>query len=85
MDMTHIADYNQGYRHLLTVIDVFSKYTWVIPLKRKDLETVSEAFNSIFTYRKPIKPQMDKIKKICKYQFSKIVKKLQHLILRESK
>ena len=30
------------------VIDVFSKYGWIVPLKNKQGETVKEAFQSIF-------------------------------------
>ena len=35
MDLVHIqtlAKYNKGYKYLLTVIDVFSRYAWVEPL-----------------------------------------------------
>ena len=72
--MTHIADYDQAYRYLLTVIDVFSKYAWVIPLKKKDSKTVSEAFDSIFTYRKPVKLQTDKGKEFVNTSFQKLLK-----------
>ena len=34
-DMQVISKYNKGVRFLLCVIDVFSKYAWVIPLKDK--------------------------------------------------
>ena len=30
-----IADKNQGYRYILTVIDIFSRYAWARPLKNK--------------------------------------------------
>ena len=29
------SKFNQGFRFLLCVIDIVSKYTWVIPLKHK--------------------------------------------------
>ena len=32
---------------MLNIIDVFSKFTWSIPLKEKKRETVTEAFKSI--------------------------------------
>ena len=60
VDMTHLADYNDGYRYILTVIDVFSKFAWVIALKKKDAKTVAETFQSIINDRKPIKLQTDK-------------------------
>ena len=31
----NIPKYNRGYRYLLTVVDVFSKYAWVKPVKNK--------------------------------------------------
>jgi len=34
-DMQIISQQNKGYRYLLCVIDVFSKYAWVKPLKSK--------------------------------------------------
>ena len=30
------------------VIDVFSKYGWIVPLKNKQGESIAEAFKSIF-------------------------------------
>ena len=35
------------------VLDVFSKYGWIIPLKDKKGETLAEAFKTIFKERKP--------------------------------
>ena len=34
-DMQAISRFNNGTKYLLTVIDVFSKYAWVIPVKNK--------------------------------------------------
>ena len=34
-DMQLISKYNKGIRYLLRVIDLFSRYAWVIPLKNK--------------------------------------------------
>ena len=36
-----------GYKYILTVIDIWSKYGWAIPLKTKAGETVKKAFESI--------------------------------------
>lgn len=38
---------NKGFRYILNVIDVFSKYLWSIPLKNKTGAVVVEAFKSI--------------------------------------
>ena len=34
-DMQLISKFNEGFRFLLCVIYIYSKYTWVIPLKIK--------------------------------------------------
>ena len=34
-DMQLISNFNKGFRFLLCVIDIFSKYAWVVPLKDK--------------------------------------------------
>ena len=34
-DMQLVSKFNKGFRFLLCVIDIFSKYAWVIPLKDK--------------------------------------------------
>ena len=33
VDMQLASKFNKGFRFLLCVIDIFSKYAWVIPLK----------------------------------------------------
>ena len=33
--MQLISKFNKGFRFLLCVIDIFSKYAWVVPLKDK--------------------------------------------------
>ena len=52
---------NQGYRYLLTVIDMFSRYAWALPLKRKTPEQVIEALRTIFNtdHRQPNYLQTD--------------------------
>lgn len=47
IEVINLAKYNKGYRYLLTVVDVFSKYTWVEPIKSKTGQTVTEAFEKI--------------------------------------
>ena len=59
-DMQSLAQYNTPYRYLLCVIDVFSKYAWVVPLKDKTGLTLVEAFRSILKTRQPKALQTDK-------------------------
>ena len=34
-DMKAFSNFNQGFKFLLPLIDIFSKYGWIIPLKIK--------------------------------------------------
>ena len=36
-DMQLISKFNKRFRFLLCVIDIFSKYAWVVPLKDKNV------------------------------------------------
>ena len=46
-DMQLLSKFNKGFRFLLCVIDIVSKYTWVIPLKDKKGISVVNAFQKI--------------------------------------
>ena len=60
VDVSQLKKDNQGYCFQLTVIDVFSKYAWVAPLRRKMQRLVADAFISIFEEgRKPPVLQTD--------------------------
>ncbi len=43
VEMQPYAQENKGYRYMLTVIDVFSKYAWAVPVKSKSGADVSAA------------------------------------------
>ena len=45
-DMQLISKFNKGFRFLLCVIDIFSKYAWVVPLKDKKGVSIVNAFQS---------------------------------------
>ena len=61
-DMQLLSKYNKGIRLLLCVIDIFSKYAWVVPLKDKKGISIVKAFQSILkqSNRKPNKIWVDK-------------------------
>ena len=42
------SKFNKGIPFLLCVIDIFSKYAWVIPLKDKKAITITNAFQKSF-------------------------------------
>ena len=46
-DMQLLSKFNKGFRFLLCVIDIFSKYAWVIPLKDKKGISVVDVFQKI--------------------------------------
>ena len=78
--MTAFKDYNDGYTFLLLVIDTFSKYGYLIPLKNKKGETVANALKDIFKKRKPEKLWTDKGKEF----YNKDVKDLVELYSTEN-
>ena len=61
-DMQLLSKYNKRIRFLLCVIDIFSKYAWVVPLKDKKGISIVKAFQSILkqSNRKPNKIWVDK-------------------------
>ncbi|MGY0408824.1 MAG: hypothetical protein ACWIPJ_10815 [Polaribacter sp.] len=48
IDMQKYSKQNKQYKYLLTVIDIFSKHTWVIPLKTKTGLEAANAFKLLF-------------------------------------
>ena len=46
--MQLISKFNKGFRFLLCVVDIFSKYAWVVPLKDKKGITNANAFSENF-------------------------------------
>ena len=46
-DMQSISKFNKGFRFLPCVIDIFSKYAWVVPLKDKKGISIVNAFQKI--------------------------------------
>ena len=61
-DMQLLSKCNKGIRFLLCVIDIFSKYAWVVPLKDKKGISIVKAFQSILkqSNRKSNKTSVDK-------------------------
>ena len=61
-DMQLLSKFNKGFTFLLCVIDIFSKYAWVIPLKDKKGISIVNAFQIILkeSNRKPNKIWVDK-------------------------
>ena len=75
VEMQEFAKDNDGYRYILTVIDVFSKYGWMKPLKNKTGVEVADALSNIFksSGRKPAKIWCDKGKEFYNKSVDKLV------------
>ena len=53
--MQEFSKDNNRIKYLLTVIDTFSKFVWIVPLKRKTGQEVANAFSRILKERRPSK------------------------------
>ena len=49
VDMSQYSRSTSGYKYIITVIDVFSKYGWIVPLKAKTGKEVAMAFQKLVT------------------------------------
>ena len=60
VDMSPFFRSNKGYKYLLTVIDVYSKYGWIVQLKTKTGKEVAQAFRRLFRNGHPSRFWTDK-------------------------
>jgi hypothetical protein len=54
VDMTLWADYNDGYKYILNIIDIWTRYAWSVPLKKKTAKEVLDAFKQVIAESKRI-------------------------------
>jgi hypothetical protein len=80
VDMQEWSKENDGYKYMLNVVDVFSRYAWSIPLKTKNATEVVKAFEEI--KRKPKKIWVDRGGEFYNKQMDAYLKK--HDIIRYS-
>ena len=78
--MQAFSKLNRGVKYLLAVIDILSKYGWLVPLKDKTGKSVASALKTIFKERKPEKIWVDKGKEF----YNKDVKDLVELYSTEN-
>ena len=71
--MQLLSKFNKGIKYLLCVIDLFSKYAFVVPLKDKKGISIVNAFQSILnkSKRKPNKIWVDKASEFYNASFKK--------------
>ena len=72
VEMIPYARQNKGFKYILTIIDIFTKYAWAVPLKTKTGVEVADAFKKIFKENMPEKIWVDNGKEF----FNSSVKKL---------
>lgn len=77
IELTKFAKQNKTYKYVLTVIDIFSKYAWVRPLKSKTGTEVTNAMKSIFEsdLRIPKKMHTDEGKEFYNKYFQNLMNK----------
>ena len=84
VDMQALKKDNDGYRFLLTVIDVLSKYAWVVPLKDKTGKSLVDAFDAVFKKegRVPKRLQTDAGKEFLNKEFQRFLtsKNVHHFV-----
>ncbi len=76
-DVIYTQEYwrqNRGFKYILTVIDILSKYLWAVPLKSKSANDIVFAFKLIFKDRKPLKLHIDQGLEFDNIQFKKLCK-----------
>lgn len=60
-DVSNISSHNDGYKFLLVLIDIFSRYLFIIPLRNKHHQNIIDGLKSVFqTERKPHTLRTDK-------------------------
>lgn len=76
VDMHSLAAQNQGNKFLLTCIDVFSKYAWVLPVREKSSQAMCRVFRTLFDKeaapRLPKRLQTDKGKEFFNASLEKL-------------
>ena len=72
-DMQLLSKFNKGIKYILCVIDLFSKYALVVPLKDKKEASIVNAFQSILdkSERKPNKTWLDQGSEFYNHNFKK--------------
>ncbi len=76
VEMQPYSRENKGFRYLLIVIDIFSKYAWGVPVKSKSGPDVTEAMKSILKQgRVPKNLHVDQGKEFYNKNFEGLMKK----------
>ncbi len=76
VDVHKLKKHNKGVNYLLTVVDVFSKMAWVVPIKQKTGLQTAKALDTLFksSKRSPQKLQTDDGKEFYNKHVAKVLK-----------
>ena len=82
IDKSSLSKYNNNYKFILTVIDIFTKYAWAIPLKSKSGLSITNGFKKVLSEhpqggsepRKPEKLWVDRVSEFYNKTFKSLLK-----------
>ena len=75
IDKSSLSKYNNNYKFILTVIDIFTKYAWAVPLKNKSGLSITNGFKTILSEgRKPEKLWVDRDSEFYNKTFKSLLK-----------
>ena len=82
-DMHGIARQNGGMRYFFTLIDVYFKFAWAVPVHSQNAKVITAAFGQVLTTANPLNPkrlQADKGKEVINSNFQTLIKRhgIQH-------
>ncbi len=56
-DVSRFESSNKKFKYMFAVVDVFSRFAYIIPMKNKDIESTSKAIEEVLSYNK-LKPNL---------------------------
>ena len=75
IDKSSLSKYNNNYKFILTVINIFTKYAWTIPSKNKSGLSITNGFKTILSEgRKPEKLWVDRGSEFYNKTFKSLLK-----------
>ena len=86
VDLSKLARENDGHKFILSIVDVLSKYGWLLPLKPKHGAEIKGALTRLFkqTKRRPVMVQTDKGTEFWNSQVKNFLKNIRLTFLQHS-
>ena len=83
IDKSSLSKYNNKCKFILTVIDIFTKYAWAIPLKNKSGLSITNGFKTILSEGPQGGPESRKPEKLWADRGSEFYNKTFKTLLKE--